>query len=216
MVKQSDEIHSRCDRDVPLEFRMDLARMIAVGYKDALVACVENFDRSEVHDLLPVYRRALIEGGLRNIARRHGAQVDARTNVHGGAYHSVVEFNEVVFTESAAAEGRGGRRVPQTAIFREHYADGRDQLDFFKRNDVVIKDRVYGLVIHGPRDCYAPAPEFLFFGFPRRDCRGYITKVDLTPLLKQVLAADPSIEQVSPELALKLKDIKKRKEQGEG
>ena len=122
------------------------------------------------HDALQIWRRALVEANLRNIAPRFGATATAELNSTKNHSHTSIQAGRFILTESAV-ETPG--QVVRKAEFRATYAR-YNQFSFFDDTSPPQEGApIYCILLHGVSDD-PRVPLFVQIKFPGPDCRGYI------------------------------------------
>lgn len=197
---------------VPDGFWDQILRSLIRQNRDAYAKCKNEHEPSEVHDLYPWKRRAMIEQAFRDVARMHGAEVSAPSNSHGGANHSEVRWQNVVLTESRA-DGPG--QLPPDAVFRETLAQGA-QCDLFKASEAPsAAAQLYAVLTHGkPKDLEKGVPTFVSVLFPDSANEAIIDSIDLTNRLHEAMKNLAAEENTEKELKVKLRQQRRAKKKG--
>ncbi len=187
---------------VPAGFLRGSLRLLFNVYRTACAECSERHPPPECHDLLPHFRRALLEAAWRELAGRTEG-VDAYTAGNAGrrSFHTVIRSGSVLLTASAVD---APKRLVRPAEFRQTYARS-NQLYLFDHPLPPSPDAdLYAILIHGPSDDMFRLG-FAHVVFPAPECDRYLGRIDLFRCLGDVVDGYGELrEEVIPD-ALELR-----------
>jgi hypothetical protein len=186
-------------------------------YEAADDRCQTEFDRPEGVNLRPFYRRALIEGQLREVAASFPEMTaTARRSPASGWNHTLVLCGRIALTQNAVG---GPEEVVQPSLFRQMYAARDNQRYLFPElepEEPPPDSVLYGILIHGQSDEGAIFPGFAKIVFPKEDLQSYWPgRIDLFQEFPEVVRAkteglfetQAGVEQVAePEPELRMDD----------
>jgi hypothetical protein len=140
-------------------------------------------------------RRAEIDVDLRNLAAKHiGCDAEPEPNSTKSAYHSVLTIGSVKLTQSRI---RNRAVMPPRSAFRsQHALEGAQRLFSFmqprKRKKVIqisAEQKTYlsVILIHGNSPKDKTRPSFIVFGFPDKECKSWVTQIDLMQRFPDVI-----------------------------
>jgi hypothetical protein len=204
-VISAQEIRAVFEQEFDLEFMADTIRCLFSCYKAAAHHCKDNFPPEEAHDLLPIYRRALIEKEWRALAERY-SNVGATTvaNEIGSSYASRISAGRMILT-ACAVDSPGA--MFRDAEFRKNLA--RDsQFGLFESPEALVKDpRYFGVLLHGPDALDRSRPAFANIAFPNAGCTRYIANLALFKICDAVVSSLTANQEehveLEPEVRLK-------------
>jgi hypothetical protein len=154
----------------PRKFLEDVLRAIFNCYELSHEHCQNFFEVTESANLRPFYRRALIEGQLRDAATAHGeVSAVARRSPASGWNHTVVLAGNVAFTQNSAADPD---QVVRPSLFRQLYACRDNQQYLFAElepEELPANPILYGILIHGQSEESPIFPGFARLVFPKED-----------------------------------------------
>ena len=151
-----------------------------------------DFEKGEKSNLLPFYRRALVEGSLRAIAKRYPEQIAARAVQHedkGFWYHTRIIFdNDVALTQNTVPHPNA---LVRNSSFRNCYAGKDNQLWLIPDaapHEPLTDSLLYGILLHG-RSAESPLfPGFAQVRFPTPKLDGYFeSRIDLFDEFREVV-----------------------------
>jgi hypothetical protein len=168
-------------RDMPPAYLRDCVVGLFEDYLSSAEFCADRFELTEAVNLLPFYRRGLIEGRLRENARRH-KQMKASCDRDSSGFwnHTVVAIGDCIMTQSTV---RHADELVRHSHAREAYAEPDNQRYLHSSFQPVTQSRrgfVYAILIHGrdPNDKFFPA--FAKIVFPERSLTKYYRRsIDL-------------------------------------
>ena len=204
-VISTEEIRAAFAQEFDSEFMEDTVRCLFACYKAAAQHCRDNFPREEAHDLLPIYRRALIEKEWRALAERY-SNVRAVTvaNEVGSSFASRISTGRMILTV-CAVDSPGA--MFRDAEFRKNLA--RDnQFGLFESPEALVSDpRYFGVLLHGPDALDASRPAFANVAFPSADCTRYIANLALfricEPVVDSLTKDQQEYVELEPEVKLR-------------
>lgn len=166
---------------VPRPFMERILRSLFDNYILADKKC-RDFEKEEKANVLPFYRRGLIEQSIRAVAVQFPKQVVAKAVKYEGYwYHSLVICNDdVALTENALPNPDA---VVRNSCFRYDYAKRDNQLYLF--SDMAPEQPpsdslLYGIIVHGRSRENPLLPGFAQVRFPKPKLDGYYReRVDL-------------------------------------
>lgn len=164
---------------VPSKLLIDITKAIYNAYSEAYEYCSSNYDWHQVHDILPLIRKANIERNVLHCVKQHSyVNAKSRPNEIKNCYHVLIRCSDVILTISAVSSP--GKMVRE-AIFRKQYAMD-DQISLFPDyNEKSLNRNLYGIILHKPSKKWPLYPEFLMIRFPDASLSKYLGKpVDLT------------------------------------
>lgn len=165
MLNQAEPIIQAFKDNVPADFVPDVLKNIFEQYRDAYDTCESVMDATERHDALATMRRAMIETGVRGVARRFPtAEILTLRNQRKTSHFTLIKFGAVDLTFSKSGSPRA---LPRPAMHRQNLFE-QAQASLFDREVAKPGDRLYGILTHGParrkkRDDEAFNPKFPSF-----------------------------------------------------
>jgi hypothetical protein len=194
------------DESVPRQFLEDTIRCMYGAYREAHDYCLKEYEPSEMHDLLPHVRRAMVERNWRAVAARHpGVSASAWPNSTASSYHTRIRSGRVILTASAVE--RPGA-LTRSAEFRNTYAR-TSQLSFEDADHASPTggESLYAILLHGPDPARIYGPGFVHVGFPAADSSGYVENIDLMARFRELVRAEATtqIETVESEPSVRLR-----------
>lgn len=203
----------------PRKFLEDVLRTIFNCYETSHEHCQNFFEISESTNLRPFYRRALVEGQLRDAAAGYKeVTAAARRSPASGWNHTVVIAGNVAFTQNSASDPEN---VVRPSLFRQLYACRDNQKYLFAELEPPApppKTLLYGILIHGQSEDSPIFPAFVRIVFPKEDLlSNWSDQIDLFAEFPDVVRSctegkfeDPIAEQVAePAPELKAKELRK-------
>lgn len=159
---------------IPLKYLHSVLRALYDCYEAADEACDTVFERPEKVNIRPFYRRAMIEGSLREIARSFPeVTAEARRSPKSGWNHTIVTCGRAAFTQNSASHPD---EVVRPSAFRLLYA-GRDKQRYLfpdlEEKESPRDSIVYGILIHGQSTNSPIFPAFARIVFPKEDLNSY-------------------------------------------
>ncbi len=131
----------------------------------------DELDEEEFPSAWGVYRRAKIEGALRDAAAKHGFLARAERN-ESGAYHTVIESARFCLTESRVPEAG---KMPRKARFRDVQALNNTPLFATIEPLELPEDKKFAVIlIHGPSRLDRTRLGFIMIRFPNADCSRWL------------------------------------------
>jgi len=167
--------------DIPRQFLFEIVVFLFNTYKSAHLYIKSEFGTTdEAKDLLPYFRRARIEQGIRLIAERHAKtndtiKVRSERNGANNCSHNEIICGRVLITESCVD---GPNEMVPYAAFRTTLAKD-SQLELALCDNNFDGDFYYGIILHGALNPDTNYPSFVRLAFPNRDCKTYAGFVDL-------------------------------------
>lgn len=139
-------------------------------YEAADDQCQNLFDHPEANNIRPFYRRALIEGQLREVAALFPAiNATARRSPASAWNHTLVICGRAALTQNAVG---GPEEVVRPSLFRQMYA-GRDNQRYLfpemEPEEPPPDSVLYSILIHGQSEESAIFPGFARIVFPKED-----------------------------------------------
>ncbi len=171
--------HEIFRRDAPAEYLRKCLMGLFENYLSAAEWCGDRFEPSEAFNVLPFYRRGMIEGSLREAA--YGVE-GMKTSVERDGFwnHTVVSFGDCIMTQATA---KCPDDLVRCSLARQAYSEPDNQKYLNASFQPATESRrgfVYGLLIHGrdPRERFFPA--FAQIVFPNRNLESYFSRrIDL-------------------------------------
>jgi hypothetical protein len=168
---------------VPRPLMEQVLRSLCDNYLLADQKCGD-FEKAEKSNLLPFYRRALIERSLRAIAKRYPGQVTAEAVQHeekGFWYHTRIIFGgDVALTQNTVPHSNA---LVRNSSFRNCYAGERNQLWLIPEvapPEAPAGSLLYGILLHGRSPESHLFPGFAQVRLPKPELNGYFSaKIDL-------------------------------------
>ncbi len=208
--KQKQIFHEQ----VTEEFILDWYALIEDAYPTALRQTYGMYSPFEAHDMVGHHRRAIIEGSLREMTRRHpGVEATPNRNKRETQNYTEVRIgSRVVLTQSALPFPNAHLRP---ADFRSQYARTLQYALPGIREDTVIEDdAVFAVLAHGPETDDWSKLGFAFVGFPSANFRHWIGEIDLIKEYTGKLAARKAAVMDIPDQAKPT--IRRKDETGTG
>lgn len=212
MTQSSSDLVGFFWNHVPRQYLERVLRALFDCYEAADERCQTDFARSEAVNLRPFYRRALIEGQLREIATSFSQiEATARRSPAGPWYHSLVICGQVAMTQNAVG---CPDEIVRSSLFRQMYAGRDNQRYLFPElapAELPSVPMLYGILIHGQFDQSPIFPGFAVIRFPAPDLQNYLPgRIDLFQEFPEVVRSrteglfeNQGIEQIAepePEL----------------
>lgn len=119
--------------------------------------------------MLPHWRRVLLEAKLQSIALDSGLRAESEAVSSGAHKYVAVRAGRLVMTCSKTT---GQNAVPRSCDFREQYSDVNEHVDqqsLFPVSSIPGRESLYCIIIHGPTAENKGDLGFCCFGFPSRD-----------------------------------------------
>lgn len=193
---------------VPTGFQKGILRAVVSQYAKAYEHCHERFDSPTCDDVLPHYRRALIEEELGELARRFKEPgVLSRQNDAHNCSHNVLLLGDHIAITQSKVDAR--MALPREAGFRASYARSPQMVFDFAREEeacmsVEAEPILYAIVVHAPSDL-ASRPLFVDIVFPDAAYQEIVGRVGLLEKFPDVTEhLEPATEEIAPEFAQKL------------
>lgn len=164
--------HDTFRRDVPGEFFEACLRGLFEDYLASAEFCFDRFEVTEAVNVLPFYRRAMIEARLRENAAKHKTMKCSCDPDDSGFWnHTVITVGDCMLTQSTA---RNPGAPVRTSYARLAYAEPDNQKylhDSFKPVTPSRKGFIYGILTHGrePKERFFPAFAQIVFPKPNLD-----------------------------------------------
>lgn len=181
-----DEMFNDLEND---DIQREIARGVVSQYEVAYEHCYEKFEPPEAHDLLPQYRRALIEGIMPDLAERVGGYtVQIRKNKAKNCWHRSIISGRVRLTQSKVEQVG---ILPRDAEFRKGYAESNQMLLYFmneeKSSELNEEAPLYAIITHKPMDNNERLPEFIDIVFPDKDCNVIVKRIKLLDKFPEII-----------------------------
>lgn len=178
-------------RHMPRVYLERVLRSLFDCYEAADERCHTEFDTPEVGNIRPFFRRALIEGQLREIAAAFPEiAAQARRSPASSWNHTLVICGRVAMTQNAAG---GPDEIVRPSLFRQMYAARDNQRYLFPEMEPQAPppDSVlYGILLHGQSSESPIFPGFAMIQFPREDLQSYWpARIDLFEEFPEVVRA---------------------------
>lgn len=161
-------------RDMPSAYLRDCLTGLFEDYLSSAEFCSDRFERTEAVNVLPFFRRGMIEGRLRENAVRHASITSSCSSDESGFwYHTVITAGDCIMTQATA---RSPDELVRSSYARLAYAepDNQQYLDPSFRPVTPARDGfVYGILIHGRERKEKFFPAFGQIVFPNRKLEGY-------------------------------------------
>jgi hypothetical protein len=157
-------------RDMPPAYLRDCLIGLFEDYLSSAEFCADRFELTEAVNVLPFWRRALIEGRLRENTRSHRKMKVSCDKDHSGFWnHTVVSIGDCIMTQSSA---RHPDDLLRHSYARVAYAEPDNQRYLHSSFQPITTSRrgfVYGVLVHGrdPDEKFFPA--FARIVFPNRN-----------------------------------------------
>mgnify|MGYP001492496030 CR=1 FL=1 len=203
----------------PRKYLEDVVRMIFNCYATSHEHCQNFFEISESTNIRPFYRRALIEGQLRDAATGYKEVVaSARRSPSSGWNHTVVIAGNVAFTQNSASDPEN---VVRPSLFRQLYAGRDNQKYLFAELEPPAPPRKashYSILINGQSEDGPMFTALARIVFTKEDLlSNWADQIDLFAEFPEVVRSctegkfeDPTAEVVAePTPKLKIKELRK-------
>lgn len=190
MHRNNESLSQLIRQDVPENFFRDVVVFLFSTYKSVydhvdseFGPTAKRFLAPEARNLLPYYRCARIEQGLRFLAQEYqkkyeSINVKPKPNDANNFWYNEITSGRILLTQSHV---NGPNEIVRTANFRNTLARG-SQYELFDTDDTNLGDFYYGIILHGSPDPVAKYPNFVRLAFPSNDCNHYIGNIDLIKL----------------------------------
>ncbi|MFZ1291207.1 MAG: hypothetical protein WAR79_14015 [Melioribacteraceae bacterium] len=183
-------------------FFRSIAQLIVDSYNFSHIEVFKKFSLEEGKDLLPHYRRAKIEEGLRDITSNYSnLNLIPMPNSSNNCSHNEIHVENLIITVSWIKE-KG--QVVRPAKFRNDLAKFNDQYSFdFADNDNsimnVVNDNIYAIVTHGSQESIPQYPDYINLSFPSSENQNkWLVEFDLlNNLITPTIDIIENIEDVS-------------------
>jgi hypothetical protein len=193
MLDQPDFIISAFWNSVPRRFAEDALSVIFQQYRVAYDTCESLMGSSERKDVIAAMRRGLIETALRDLGKKHDAEVKTLLNRRRTSHYSLLSFGIV---DTTASKSGSPLMMPRPAFYRRNIFK-KSQATLFDMGTEREGDRLYALLVHGPArrperdETRASAanpkfPSFARFIFPDQDGK-VLTSIDLFKEFRSVV-----------------------------
>jgi hypothetical protein len=166
-------------RDMPAAYLRDCLLGLFEDYLSAAEWCGDRFDPSEAFNVLPFYRRGMVEGRLREAALPY-KEVKVTVERDGFWNHTIASAGDCIMTQATVRQPDDPVR---SSLARQAYAEPSNQKYLDPSWVPATPSRqgfVYGILVHGrePADKFFPA--FAQIVFPNRNLEGYFPRsIDL-------------------------------------
>lgn len=176
--------------NMPRDYLAGALRTLFDCYEASEDQCDATFQRSEAVNLIPFYRRAMIEQQLREVAGSFpGIRAEARRSPSSGWNHTLVLSGRAALTENAVGHPDG---LVRPSLFRMMYAGKDNQQYLFPEMQPLPSPPdsiVYGILIHGHSEsCVLPC--FAKIVFPREDLQSNLPgEIDLFREFPEIVRA---------------------------
>jgi hypothetical protein len=156
-------------RDMPPMYLRDCVLGLFEDYLSSAEFCADRFELTEAVNVLPFWRRAMVESRLRENARQHKSmKVSCDKDASGFWNHTVVSFGDCIMTQSTA---RHPDELLRHSYAREAYAEPDNQKYLDASFQPVTPSRrgfVYAVLVHGrdPDEKFFPAFARIVFPNP--------------------------------------------------
>lgn len=120
------------------------------------------FDPPERHDVIGHIRQALVNQGLRAVARRHSLEAEPIKNVAKNSFHTEVRVGRVLLT---TAQVQSPSQVVREALYRDTLAE-LAQGSFFDKPKPSKDALLYAILLWGVHKNLPTAPAFAHIQFP--------------------------------------------------
>lgn len=148
-------------------FFRSIARLIVDSYNFSHIEVFKKFSPEEGRDLLPHYRRAKIEEGLRDIAsNNNNLSLIPTPNSSKNCSHNEIHVENLIITVSWIKD-KG--QVVRPAKFRNDLAKFNDQYSFEFADNIMTKipnDNIYAIITHGSQQSIPMYPDYINLSFP--------------------------------------------------
>ena len=163
-------------KQVPKNLLQAITFGICDGWKNASKHVSSHFPKPQGKDLLPHYRRSLIETSLTDIGKWQ-KKIDAlsQQNTAKNCSHVEIMIGNILMTVSYVD---GPREMVRTALFRETLSES-NQLGLFLESEELKGESYYGIIIHGPHHKYSDRPGFVKLVFPDPSYNWYLESICL-------------------------------------
>lgn len=184
---------------VPESFLRAAVQAVFLSHRVAFEECAVGFAETEAENLRPYYRRAKLEGYLRDAADiAPGLSADVVQGEGNNWWHTEVRGGPIVLTQSAVP---GPCQLPEKTTVRLGLAAGTiansGQGSLFPEEETPQEGPVYGLLLHS-RSRWAKRedqlrfghlPESAYLAFPSADLSYYAHDINLFERFPDVVAA---------------------------
>lgn len=167
---------------MPESFFARLLRATFAAHRDAAEECGKNFRPTEIDNILGLYRRAKLEGYMRDAADMEGIPHKVARSRMSNWNHTEVRKGPVILTASTVQTPCD---LVEEADFRNTLARSNEQVLWAEPDDEA-EAPLYVLLLHSrsrwpkgeqPRYSYLPGSAYLAFPLP--DLSGYAHDIDL-------------------------------------
>lgn len=168
-------------RDVPARYLGDCLLGLFEDYLSSAEFCSDRFEKTEAINILPFYRRGMIESRLRECITKHkGMKACVERDDSGFWNHTVITAGDCMITQSTV---RNPSENVRSSYARLTYAEPDNQRYLDESFKPVTPSRqgfVYGILVHGREKSEKFFPAFAQIVFPRRNLDGYYSRrIDL-------------------------------------
>lgn len=166
-------------RDMPAEYLRNLLLGLFEDYLSAAEFCGDRFEPTEAFNVLPFFRRGMIEDRMRDVAFTiEGVQTAVQQD--GFWNHTIVAAGDCIMTQATAKHPDD---LVRCSLARQSYAEPDNQKylnESFQPATPSRRGFVYGLLIHGREPLERFFPAFAHIVFPNRNLDSYFSRrVDL-------------------------------------
>lgn len=156
------------------DFLKDCLRVLRNDYRGGFESCMSDFAAPEAHDLYPHFRRAMIEGHIKELAKSHGMQASSERNSKRSSFYTLIASDNIRLTVKSASHP--DVKV-EDATYRRTYAKAA-QLKLWGEQPP-IETTLYAILLHGPNSFNRAKPGFAHIVFPDESFTEYVERIDL-------------------------------------
>jgi len=209
----SSQLRDLVQQDVPQQFLVDVIIFLRSTYSSVHNYVYSEFNVAVAKDLLPYFRRARIEDGIKPIAERYDRiKVKTERNDANNCSHNVITCDRIVLTLSLV---NSPNELIRSANFRHTLAKS-SQLELFDDDNKCSGDFYYGIILHGAPEPDTKFPSFVRLVFPSKSCTRYVESIDLLKFCNfDASKYSSGLEEVIDDMILKPEfrtDLQKQKE----
>lgn len=183
----------------PSDFFKRIDSAIKAAYKESHRHVSSSFHEREAQDLLPHYRRGLIENELYEIGISFdGLKTERVFNKRKTSTHVEIRSSRLIITQSWTHDPT---IVIRPAQFRTTLAES-NQLELFKHDiqrKVQTHNTLFAMVVHGSCKKIPAAPDFVFLAFPDSKYKYWTIKISLNKIyIPNTVSIENTDENLAP------------------
>jgi hypothetical protein len=186
-----DELEAIVFRHMSPKFFERLLRAVFAAHKVAAEECSANFKKTEAENILGQYRRAKLEGFMRDVADMEGVTSRVERSRLGAWNHTELQSGPVVLTASTV---QAPCDLVEESEFRNTLAESNQGVLWPEPGDKPSPDaQLYVLLLHGRsrwlqnQSQYRHLPGSAYLAFPLPDLSGYAHEINLFDMFPHVV-----------------------------